>query len=62
MSHDIWKKEPAALNVKQNIRMDTMLCVLNRAMSMEATPTRHMTILVTLMTDWLEASGFNTAL
>ena len=48
--------------MKQNIRMDTMLCVLNRAMSMDATPTRHMTILVTLMTDWLDASGFNTAL
>ena len=56
------KKEPAALNVKQNIRMDTMLCVLKRAMNMEARPTRHMTIFVTFMTDWLEASGFSTAL
>ena len=44
--------------MKQNIRMDTMLWVLKRAMSMEAKPTRHITIFVTFMTDWLEASGF----
>ena len=48
--------------MKQNIRMDTMLCVLKRAMNMEARPTRHMTIFVTFMTDWLDASGFSTAL
>ena len=56
------RRNQLPLSVKQNIRMDTMLCVLNRAMSMEATPTRHMTILVTFMTDWLDASGFSTAL
>ena len=48
--------------MKQNIRMDTMLWVLNRAISMEATPTRHITVLVTCITDLLDASGFNTAL
>ena len=48
--------------MKQNIRMETMLWVLNSAMNMEARPTRHMTIFVTFMTDWLDASGFSTAL
>ena len=41
MSHDIWEEGTGCLNVKQNIRMDTMLCVLKRAMNMEARPTRQ---------------------
>ena len=62
MSITYGKKEPAARKVKQNIKMETMLWVLNSAMNMDATPTRHITILVTFMTASLDASGFNTAL